>query len=120
TDGLGINVYTHGEMLPAHGYPGLRKYPHLVGNYGGAWQDQKREFDAFPGAILMTTNCIQEPKESYQARIFTTGLVAWPGVVHVENRDFAPVIAAALEAPGFAEDTPGKAITVGFAHHAVL
>ena len=83
TEGKGINVYTHGEMLPAHAYPELKKYKHLVGNYGGAWQDQAAEFDAFPGAILMTTNCIQKPKESYTGRIFTSGLVAWPGVQHI-------------------------------------
>ncbi|MBN1773504.1 MAG: hydroxylamine reductase [Deltaproteobacteria bacterium] len=120
TVGTGINVYTHGEMLPAHGYPELHKHPHLAGNCGGAWQDQRREFDEFPGAILMTTNCIQRPKESYQARIFTTGLVAWPGVTHVTGGDFAPVIRAALEAPGFDADGPDRTITVGFGHHAVL
>jgi hydroxylamine reductase len=120
TAGTGINVYTHGEMLPAHGYPGLKKHPHLVGNYGGAWQDQRKEFDEFPGAILMTTNCIQRPKESYIGRIFTSGLVAWPDVVHVADGDFAPVIAAALAAPGFAADEPEKTILVGFAHNAVL
>jgi hydroxylamine reductase len=120
TAGKGINVYTHGEMLPAHGYPGLKKHPHLVGNYGGAWQDQRKEFDEFPGAILMTTNCIQKPKDSYIGRIFTSGLVAWPGVRHIADGDFAPVIAAALAAPGFAADAPEKTILVGFAHNAVL
>jgi hydroxylamine reductase len=120
TAGTGIHIYTHSEMLPAHGYPGLKKYPHLVGNYGGAWQDQRAEFEAFPGAVLMTTNCIQKPKESYRGRIFTTGLVAWPGVTHVPDKDFAPVIAAALEAPGFAETEPEKTILTGFGHHAVL
>ncbi|MHB1133160.1 MAG: hydroxylamine reductase, partial [Chloroflexota bacterium] len=120
TEGTGINVYTHGEMLPAHGYPELKKHKHLVGNYGGAWQDQRNEFDDFPGAILMTTNCIQRPKEEYQARIFTSGLVAWPDVVHIGNRDFAPVIAAAQAAPGFAVDGEGKTILVGFGHEAVL
>ena len=120
TEGKGINVYTHGEMLPAHAYPGLKKYPHLVGNYGGAWQDQAREFDAFPGAILMTTNCIQRPRDSYKARIFTSGLVAWPGVTHIANHDFTPVIEAALAADGFAADGPDKRITVGFGHGAVL
>jgi len=120
TKGTGINVYTHGEMLPAHGYPELKKYPHLVGNYGGAWQDQRAEFDAFPGAILMTTNCIQKPRDSYQGRLFTTGLVAWPGVTHVGDKDFTPVINAALMAEGFAEDAEPKEITVGFGHHAVL
>jgi hydroxylamine reductase len=86
TKGLGINIYTHGEMLPAHGYPGLKKYSHLAGNYGGAWQDQAKEFDEFPGAILMTTNCIQAPRDTYKARIFTSGQVAWPGVVHIRLR----------------------------------
>lgn len=120
TEGTGINVYTHGEMLPAHGYPGLRKYPHLVGNYGSAWQNQQREFDAFPGAILMTTNCIQKPRESYKHRIFTSGLVAWPGVAHVQNRDFSPVIESALREEGFLQDEPEKTILVGFARNAVL
>ncbi len=119
TAGKGINVYTHGEMLPTHGYPELKKHAHLVGNYGGAWQDQAKEFDEFPGAILMTTNCIQKPRETYKARIFTTGLVAWPGVTHVSG-DFSPVIEAALEAPGFTEDAPEQTITVGFGHNAVL
>jgi len=120
TAGRGINVYTHGEMLPAHGYPKLKKYPHLVGNYGGAWQDQQKEFDAFPGAVLMTTNCIQRPRDSYKGRIFTSGLVAWPGVTHVDKSDFSPVIEAALAAEGFTEDGADKTITVGFAHNAVL
>jgi hydroxylamine reductase len=121
TEGKGVNVYTHGEMLPCHAYPELKKYPHLVGNYGGAWQDQKREFSQFPGAILMTTNCIQKPKEDYQSRIFTSGMVAWPGVTHIgPERDFSPVIEAALAAPGFAEDAPEKTILVGFGHDAVL
>jgi hydroxylamine reductase len=120
TQGKGINVYTHGEMLPALAYPGLKKYPHLKGNYGGAWQDQAREFDAFPGAILMTTNCIQRPRESYQNRIFTSGLVAWPGVRHLADRNFAPVIEAALAAPGFAADAPAQTITIGFARNTVM
>ncbi len=120
TEGKGINVYTHGEMLPAHGYPGLRKYSHLVGNYGGAWQDQAREFDAFPGAVLMTTNCIQKPRETYRGRIFTTGLVSWPGVAHVTRDGFSTVIEAALAAPGFVSDEPEKTITVGFGHNAVV
>jgi len=120
TENKGINIYTHGEMLPAHGYPGLKKYKHLVGNYGGAWQDQRKEFDAFPGAILMTTNCIQKPKEEYQSRIFTCGLVAWPGVKHIKNRDFTPVINAALAAPGFTADGPADTILVGFGHNAVM
>ena len=120
TEGTGINVYTHGEMLPAHAYPGLKKYKHLAGNYGGAWQDQRDEFDAFPGAILMTTNCIQKPRDSYKGRIFTSGLVAWPGVRHIGDRNFKPLIEAALAAPGFREDAPEKMILVGFGHAAVL
>jgi hydroxylamine reductase len=120
TEGKGINIYTHSEMLPCHGYPELKKYKHLVGNYGGAWQDQRKEFDEFPGAILMTTNCIQKPKPSYMDRIFTCGLVAWPGVKHVESKDFSPVIEAALKEEGFQEDGPDKTITVGFGHNAVM
>lgn len=119
TEGKGINVYTHGEMLPCLAYPELKKYKHLVGNYGGAWQDQQKEFAEFPGAILMTTNCIQEPK-GYTGRIFTTGLVAWPNVVHVGDKNFQPVIDTALEAQGFAEDWEEKYITVGFGRNAVL
>jgi len=125
TEGMGINVYTHGEMLPCHGYPELKKHKHLVGNYGGAWQDQAKEFDAFPGAILMTTNCIQKPRDSYKGRIFTTGLVAWPEVTHIPagpdgSKDFGPVIEAALAAEGFAEDAEAATILVGFARNAVL
>ena len=120
TEGKGINIYTHSEMLPAHGYPGLKKYKHLAGNYGSAWQNQAKEFAAFPGAILMTTNCIQKPKESYQARIFTTGLVAWPGVTHVKNGEYGPVIEAALAAEGFAADGGDKTLMVGFGHNAVM
>ena len=120
TQGKGINVYTHGEMLPAHGYPELKKHEHLVGNYGGAWQDQAKEFDAFPGAVLMTTNCIQRPRDSYKGRIFTCGLVEWPGVTHIADRDFTAVIKAALAAPGFTEDEPEKTIMVGFGHDAVM
>lgn len=120
TQGKGVNVYTHSEMLPAHGYPELKKYKNLVGNYGGAWQEQKNEFDRFPGAILMTTNCIQKPRDSYKDRIFTTGRVDFPGVKHVANHQFGPVIEAALKAEGFKEDGPNKTITVGFGHNAVL
>jgi len=125
TEGSGVNVYTHGEMLPCLAYPELKAHAHLVGNYGGAWQDQRQEFDAFPGAILMTTNCIQKPKDSYKDRLFTTGLVAWPGVAHIEadsggHKDFTPVIEAALAAEGFAEDAEAKTIPIGFARHAVM
>jgi len=120
TEGKGINVYTHGEMLPCHGYPGLKKYSHLVGNYGGAWQNQAKEFDAFPGAILMTTNCIQKPKDTYKGRIFTSGLVAWPGVTHIGDGNYQPVIDAALAADGFAEAGADKTILTGFGHNAVM
>lgn len=120
TDGKGINIYTHGEMLPAHGYPKLKQYKHLVGNYGGAWQDQEKEFKAFPGSILMTTNCIQKPNEGYKQRLFTTGLVGWQGVQHLSNGDWQPLIDAALAAPGFEQDETEKRITVGFGHNAVL
>ena len=120
TQGKGINVYTHGEMLPCNAYPRLKRYKHLVGNHGGAWQDQRDEFDKFPGAILMTTNCLQKPKDSYKSRIFTAGVVGWPGVVHIADRDFTPVIEAALTSPGFAEDAPEKLITIGFARNAVM
>jgi len=120
TQGKGISVYTHGEMLPCHGYPKLKKYPHFYGHYGTAWQNQAKEFDAFPGAVLMTTNCIQKPRDSYKDRIFTTGLVGWPGVTHVSNGDFSPVIQKALELPGFAGDSETKSVMVGFARNAVL
>jgi len=120
TEGKGVNIYTHGEMLPALAYPELKKFSHLAGNYGGAWQDQAKEFEAFPGAILMTTNCIQKPRESYKARIFTAGLVAWPGVTHIADGDFTPVIDAALAADGFTEDGADKKITIGFARNTVM
>jgi hydroxylamine reductase len=120
TEGKGINIYTHGEMLPTHGYPELKKYPHFYGHYGTAWQNQQKEFAAFPGAILMTTNCIQRPQGSYSDNIFTTGLVGWPDVPHVKNGDFAPVIKKALELPGFEESSNGKEVMVGFARNTVL
>jgi hydroxylamine reductase len=119
TEGTGVNVYTHGEMLPAHGYPGLNKYSHLAGHFGTAWQNQQREFDGVPAAFLFTTNCIQKPKESYIANVFTTGLVGWPGVAHVPNRDFSAVIAKAKELGGFEEKAGGTLLT-GFGHNAVL
>ncbi len=120
TKDRGINIYTHGEMLPAHGYPKLRAYQHLVGNFGSAWQNQQKEFPLFPGAILFTTNCLQRPVASYKERIFTTGLVAWPGVQHVNRKDFSPVIEAALAQPGFVTDGPPHYITVGFARNFLL
>jgi hydroxylamine reductase len=120
TEGKGINIYTHGEMLPCHGYPGLKKYSHLYGHYGTAWQNQAKEFAEFPGAILMTTNCIQRPTPAYKGNIFTTGLVGWPDVAHIPGRDFAPVIKRALELPGFTADKNAKSVLTGFARNAVL
>ncbi len=119
TEGKGINIYTHGEMLPCLAYPELKKYPHLVGHYGTAWQNQKKEFAEFPGSILMTTNCIQDPK-NYIDAIFTTGLVGWPGAVHVGNEDFTPVIEKALSMDGFAADTDKGTVMTGFARNAVM
>ena len=120
SEGKGIYVYTHGEMLPCHGYPELKKYSHFYGHYGTAWQNQTREFAAFPGAILMTTNCIQKPKESYKDNIFTTGLVGWPGVTHISDKNFAPVIEKALAMPGFSEDSNGRSVMCGFGRNAVM
>ena len=116
----GINVYTHGEMLPAHSYPKLHAYPHLAGNYGGAWQDQQQEFAAFPGAIVMTSNCLIEPSALYRNRIFTAGPVGWPGLRHIGDGDFSAVVKAALALPGFPVTEPEKTITVGFGREAVL
>jgi len=118
--GKGIYVYTHGEMLPTHGYPELKKYPHFYGHFGTAWQNQIKEFPNFPGPIVMTTNCIQRPAESYADRIFTRGLVGWPGIKHIPDLNFAPVIQKALELPGFAEDSDGKSVMVGFARNTVM
>jgi hydroxylamine reductase len=120
SQGKGIYVYTHGEMLPAHGYPELKKYPHFYGHYGTAWQNQQKEFKEFPGAILMTTNCIQRPLENYAGNIFTTGLVGWSNVTHIVDKDFTPVIKKALELPGFHEDTNGRTVMVGFARNTIL
>jgi hydroxylamine reductase len=120
TEGKGIYVYTHVEMLPCHGYPGLKKYPHFYGHYGTAWQNQQKEFAEFPGAIVMTTNCLQKPKDSYKDNIFTCGLVGWPGVKHISDGNFKPVIDKALELPGFAEDKEDKYVMTGFARNAVL
>lgn len=119
TEGKGINIYTHGEMLPAHGYPELKKYDHLVGNFGGAWQDQAKEFPEFPGAIIFNTNCIQKPADSYMDRLFSWGLVQWPGVKHVDGWDFSAVIEKALACPDLPE-APGQEILTGFGHNAVL
>lgn len=127
TAGKGVNVYTHGEMLPAHGYPKLKKYSHLKGNFGTAWQNQQKEFDAIPAPILFTTNCLMPPKASYADRVFTTEVVAFPGAVHIgEEKDFTPVIEKALELGGYAIDTPfvgingGAHVTTGFGHGAIL
>ena len=127
TEGKGINVYTHGEMIPCHGYPELNKYPHLVGNFGGAWQDQQKEFDNIPGCILMTTNCLMKPRDSYKDRIFTTSVVGWEGVKYIGKtetgeKDFSEIINKALELElgGFEEDQEPKEILVGFGHHATL
>ena len=120
TEGKGINVYTHGELLPANAYPKIKKYSHLVGNFGGAWQDQHAEFAQFPGAIIMTSNCLIEPMPEYKDRIFTTGPVGWSGVPHIEDKDFTPVIEAALAAPGFTQDAEEKTITIGFGHSTVM
>lgn len=119
TKGTGINIYTHGEMLPAHGYPELRAYPHLAGHFGTAWQNQQKELPDFPGAVLFTTNCIQNPK-GYEDKVFTCGNVGWPGLTHCVNRDFSAVIRKAQELPGFAEDAPGKEILSGLGREAVL
>ena len=127
TEGKGINIYTHGEMLPAHAYPLLKKFSHLKGNFGTAWQNQQKEFDHLPAPILYTTNCLMPPKSSYADRVFTTEVVAFPGAVHIdEKKDFTPVIAKALECGGYPEDHPmtgingGTTVMTGFAHNAVL
>ena len=120
TEGKGIYVYTHGEMLPTHGYPLLKKYSHFYGHYGTAWQNQAKEFAEFPGAILMTTNCIQKPRDTYKDNIFTTGLVGWPGAAHIADKNFAPVIQKALAMPGFAADADKGSVMVGFARNAVM
>ncbi|GLI95671.1 hydroxylamine reductase [Methylocystis echinoides] len=120
TKDKGINVYTHGELLPAHSYPKLKTYPHLAGNYGGAWQDQQKEFAEFPGPIVMTSNCLIEPQPRYRGRIFTAGPVGWPGIRHIDNGDFAIVAQAAAALPGFAEDAPEETVTIGFGRDTVL
>lgn len=123
--GSGVNIYTHGEMLPCHGYPGLKKYKHLAGNFGGAWQEQQKQFDNLPGCILMTTNCLMRPRESYKDRIYTTNVVGWDGVKFIprkENgeKDFSEIIAHAKALGGYPEDAPPREILVGFGHHAIL
>lgn len=125
SEGSGVNIYTHGEMLPCHGYPGLKKYKHLAGNFGGAWQEQQKQFDNMPGCILMTTNCLMRPRESYKDRIYTTNVVGWDGVKFIprkENgeKDFSEIIAHAKALGGYPEDAPPHEILVGFGHHATL
>ena len=127
TKGKGINIYTHGEMLPAHAYPKLKAYPHLKGNFGTAWQNQQKEFAGIPAPVLFTTNCIMPVKDSYHDRIFTTEVVGYPEMVHIgEDKDFTPVIKKALELGGYAEDTVmtgingGNTVTTGFGHGTVL
>lgn len=125
TEGKGINIYTHGEMIPSHGYPGLKKYPHLVGNFGSAWQNQQKEFDNIQGCILMTTNCLMRPRETYKDRIFTTSVVGWDGVKHIPKgkdgkKDFTEIINKALELGGYEEDQEPHEILVGFGHNATL
>ncbi len=127
TEGKGINIYTHGEMLPGCAYPELKKYSHLKGNFGTAWQNQQKEFDNIPGPVLFTTNCIMPVKDSYSDRIFTTSVVDYPGMVHIgDDKDFTPVIEKALELGGYDEDQDftgingGTEVTTGFGHDAVL
>lgn len=121
TQGKGINIYTHGEMLPCHGYPELKKYDHFHGHYGTAWQNQQKEMDAFPGAILFTTNCIQKPRDSYKDNVFTTGLVGWPGIAHIDDdKDFTPVIERALALPGFTADEDKGEVLTGFGRNTVM
>lgn len=125
TEGTGIQVYTHGEMLPAHGYPKLRGYKHLAGNFGGAWQDQQVQFDSIPGCILMNTNCLMRPRETYKDRIFTTNVVGWEGVKNIPKlkdgkKDFSEIIKKALELGGYDEEEEPQEIIVGFGHHATL
>ncbi|MCM8776454.1 MAG: hydroxylamine reductase, partial [Candidatus Omnitrophica bacterium] len=119
TEGKGVHIYTHGEMLPAHGYPGLKKYKHLAGHFGTAWQNQAREFDGVPAAFYFTTNCIQEPKPSYRDRVFTSGTVGWPGVTHIRGRDFSPLIRRAVALGGFEKEIPGGTLMTGFGRNAI-
>lgn len=121
TAGKGITVYTHGEMLPCHGYPGLKKHEHFYGHFGTAWQNQQKEMPEFPGAIIFTTNCIQKPKDSYKDAVFTTGLVGWPDVSHIgDDKNFGPAIEKALAMDGFTDDVDNGSVMVGFARNTVL
>ncbi len=119
TKGTGINIYTHGEMLPTHAYPALHQYSHLAGHYGTAWQNQQKELPLFPGPVLFTTNCIQNPK-NYDDKVFTSGITGWPGLVHCDGKDFSPIIQKALAMPGFPADVPGKSVLVGFGRKTLL
>ncbi len=119
TEGTGINIYTHGEMLPAHGYPVLKAFPHLAGHYGTAWQNQQKELQHFPGAVLFTTNCIQDPK-NYAENVFTSGVVRFEGLTHCPDTTFSAVIVKAQELPGFEEDLDGATVTVGFGQQTLL
>ena len=127
TEGKGVNIYTHGEMLPAHAYPELKKYPQLKGNFGTAWQNQQKEFADIPAPILFTTNCLMPPKKSYADRVYTTEVVAYPGMVHIDDeKDFTPVIEKALELGGYPEDRQftgingGTEVVTGFGHGTIL
>ena len=120
TEGKEIDIYTHGEMLPCHGYPELKKYPHFYGHFGTAWQNQHKEFPNFPGPILFTTNCIQKPQEIYKDRVFTNGLVGWPGVKHLADKDYSTVVDKALAMDGFTDETDNGSVMVGFGRHTVL
>ena len=127
TEGKGVNIYTHGEMLPAHAYPELRKYPQLKGNFGTAWQNQQKEFADIPAPILFTTNCLMPPKKSSADRVFSTEVVAYPGMVHIDDeKDFTPVIEKALELGGYQEDRQftgingGTQVMTGFGHGTIL
>jgi len=120
TEGTGVNVYTHGEMLPGNAYPKLKAFAHLKGNFGGAWQDQQTEFADFPGPVVLTSNCLIKPQPKYRDRLWTLGPVGWPGIRHLEGHDFAPIVAQAKALPGFAATEPEKFITVGFGRDTVL
>ncbi len=121
TAGKDINVYTHGEMLPCHGYPELKKHKHFYGHFGTAWQNQQKEMPEFPGSIIFTTNCIQKPKDSYKDAVFTTGLVGWPDVAHIgDDKDFGPAIEKALAMDGFTDEVDNGSVMVGFARNTVL
>jgi len=120
TENTGVNVYTHGEMLPGNAYPNLKAFAHLKGNFGGAWQDQQFEFAEFPGPVVLTSNCLIKPQPKYRDRLWTLGPVGWPGIKHLDRHDFTPIVEQAKALPGFTQDFPEKLITVGFGRDAVL